>query len=38
MHSMASNGWSRLVPQIHPKFHYKKEDSPSHQNTGTYIE
>jgi hypothetical protein len=24
--------------QIHPKFHYKKEDSSSHQNIGTYME
>jgi hypothetical protein len=27
-----------LVSQIHPKFHYKKEDFPSHQNIGTCTE
>jgi hypothetical protein len=27
-----------LDPKYFPKFHYKKEDSPSHQNVGTCME
>jgi hypothetical protein len=30
--------WLELISQISQSFHYKKEDSPSHQNIGTCME
>jgi hypothetical protein len=33
-----SNVTPCLIPPILPKFHYQKEDFPSHQNVGKYME